>query len=471
MAKSNIDRFAMLGRFISYQELVELGDWPLSNCLKSVSSIECQNYIFISHRWLSEKHPDPNNIKYQKMVQYFQKLNELKKFIEPIRGCEISRETQIELINKRFGEIPIAFSRHSNEVGSRRFGTRWEAEAAISNNYLQSSTEFLNWLHESIVTVIDAYLWIDTFSTPMSDHRKSCNYCHEIYHDTLKSIPRLVAKGSCFYLSSNIHDEMHRGWILLEASIAHYRNNFTHDSGSSLAINSQELVRGAIQSGAYRCTNPDDKEMIARLYGINLSVSILYNFQQRDIYKNSLQNNKVEKIEEYLAKIMIDNRGGSYREEVIEIVKLFQNRRFIELIKETIPLASHQGMFFIFSMTYCIFSLTLSHIRVVEEIEIKHNFDMSWLQSILAVLFSYVHDNDALLADKIIILYIFRLADYPQWVPTVYLCEGIDISHDPDLYALHDSDHSKIQELYAQWEDGETVQLMLTNKGTLSEYL
>ena len=97
-------------RLISYRGLVASGAWPVSGCLRDIEPVGRDDYLFISHPWLSKTHPDPDNMKWRMLAGWWTRLSSLRDELTDGRHLPLSREEQKEWIRRRFAEARLRTS-------------------------------------------------------------------------------------------------------------------------------------------------------------------------------------------------------------------------------------------------------------------------------------------------------------------------------------------------------------------------
>jgi hypothetical protein len=101
-------------RLISYKSLLELGSWPTSHCLRDVVPEKRDQYFFISHPWLSKDHPDPNNLKWQMLADWWSRLDSLKDEFSGIDPSQLTWESLSYWLERRREVAPIISKLHGN---------------------------------------------------------------------------------------------------------------------------------------------------------------------------------------------------------------------------------------------------------------------------------------------------------------------------------------------------------------------
>lgn len=251
------------GRLIEFDQIRALDEWPRSDDTFCLASSECvhsipQDCFFVSHPWLTRDHPDPNSTKLNLLKTIYFRLGEMREEAFSLMPNSIDRRRQLELLKWR-RQVPVMPIYHFNDWPDQVAGFKWTAQGE------DASRLFLNWLRDSIDSVMWGLLWIDSFATPTKKHRAQCSHCESAFLQTLTKIPILISQTTCILLDKLANDETNRGWMLLETSVASASTNLIQLSGSWDA----RVARRRFESLEFVCSEKGDEPLIVRLYALN----------------------------------------------------------------------------------------------------------------------------------------------------------------------------------------------------------
>eukprot|EP00403_Amphidinium_massartii_P023779 CAMPEP_0178395682 /NCGR_PEP_ID=MMETSP0689_2-20121128/13344_1 /TAXON_ID=160604 /ORGANISM="Amphidinium massartii, Strain CS-259" /LENGTH=539 /DNA_ID=CAMNT_0020016343 /DNA_START=211 /DNA_END=1830 /DNA_ORIENTATION=+ len=148
---------------------------------------------FISHEWLSFKHPDPRGIQLKRMQQVFSRFDSGEQ-------ADLFKEEDYDAFLKG---VSAGTSRAMSHI-----------EVSISTRDFRSGTEFFN-------EVVSGFVWLDYHSIPQASK-------DEDFYKAVNSIPRFVNRCDYFWVCAPtaMHEELQqqrdfsswrrRGWCRLE---------------------------------------------------------------------------------------------------------------------------------------------------------------------------------------------------------------------------------------------------------------
>lgn len=209
---------AMLTRLLTLRQLAMIDTCPPSACCETeLQDVTGEEYFLVSHRWLSESHPDPSFQKAALFKKWYYSLNQwlgnANGFLERADDTSESREEYRKLLDERIAACPVmpisVFNQyHILYTRSENSPMRDRPEWMIGDiNRLISATH----------SVLNGQFWIDWAVMSPLEHRQNCRRCAELYEYTLQLIPQLITSAEAVIVMNGFsEDEFDRGWIQTE---------------------------------------------------------------------------------------------------------------------------------------------------------------------------------------------------------------------------------------------------------------
>ena len=266
---------------ISFSNLIELGEWPLTGCSESIKPVKGL-YYFVSHRWLSPTHPDPDGRKFQRFREWHDALRAILDRVETAKhelcngNCRSNSFYKL-LYADRLNCCPL----NSIHVGPANLET-FQLEYHLKNHNDADCNEefakfFLDLTERITLQNLNCFFWIDSYSVALEDHRKQHPACERDYQETLPNLSRILSSAAkVIFFNGFENDELERGWILLEivSAAAAGKLSFTDDSQGQ-GINIDGCRTRFLVDLDFECTVGSDKELLVLIHGLNYLLDYL----------------------------------------------------------------------------------------------------------------------------------------------------------------------------------------------------
>jgi hypothetical protein len=341
------------GRFIAFRDLVMRETWPVTECAATTPATT-KSFFFISHPWLSQKHPDPDAVKLAMLKRWWVSLVAFRKQLLLTDPTTVSRSERETLCMQRLAAAPVLLDAHDDEFRQWYSGFLPPPGLWLDKDTRPAAKALLEWLIETVDRVLEMDLWIDSWTIPLESHRAMCPRCEAIYQETIREIPRLLREAdACVFLGGFAQDEHTRGWIQFEACAARALERL---QGTKLSQSINDLYQ-RLYALDYHCTNEYDGILIPRLLADHRCDEERERSFPEWTFGREHPSHLV--VRELAATMLTESSEGLVK----HVAKLLEQIRSVKTCRMVAFPPIHAGRFLVNSMMHCVYGLVASSVR------------------------------------------------------------------------------------------------------------